>query len=93
MKLIIKGEVDLPVLGEAMLKTLKAVSYDPDRFVINGATLYFNFYDRETGDRVTLKSNGHPVEEVFFQTPIEKERKRQADRARAKKSKRLKVGA
>ncbi len=92
MKLTIKGEVDLPVLGEAMTKTLNAVSFDPERFAIRGATLYFNFYDRETGNVVAFEKDGIPIEETLFETPVEKERRRQVAITRKRKTKRIKVG-
>lgn len=91
MKLTIKGEVDLPVLGEAMTRALNVVSYDPERFAIKGATLYFNFYDRETGEVVVFEKNGSPIEDLLYQTPVEIERQRQTAIARKRKTKRMKV--
>jgi hypothetical protein len=91
MKLVIQGDVDLPVIGEAVTKALDAVSYDPERFLIRGATLYFNFYDRKTGDLVAFEKDGEAIENLVFQTPVEKERKRQLAIARKSKTKRIGV--
>lgn len=93
MKLTIKGDVTLPVLGEAMTRTLEAISFDPERFTIRGATLYFNFYDRQTGELVAFEKDGRPMEDLLYQTPEEKERKRQSEVARKRKAKRISVQA
>lgn len=90
MKLTIKGEVNLPVLGEAMTKALNLVAFDQDRFAIRGATVFFNFYDRETGEMVEFQKDGEPIDNVLFQTPVETERQRQMARTRKSKTKRLK---
>lgn len=92
MKLTIKGDVNLPVLGEAVTKAWRLAGYDPERFVIRGATVYMNFYDRETGDQVAFTTeDGDAIENVLYQTPQEIERQRQMALARKSKTKRLKA--
>jgi hypothetical protein len=91
MKLTIKGEVNLPVLGEAMTRALEYVQFDPKRLSIRGATLYFNFYSRETGEMVTIVQDGKEVDSLAWETPVEKERKRQQALSRQKKGKAKRV--
>ena len=50
MKIEFRGELTLPELGLAMTKTKRPIGFDPETQVIQGCTVYFNVYDRSTGD-------------------------------------------
>jgi len=67
MKLKIKGDITLPVLGKAMDKALAKLDFDPETQVVKGATIYFNVYDIESGQMIEYE-----VDEIIFETPTAK---------------------
>lgn len=78
MKLKISGEITLPVLGEGFYRAIKYANVDNEKHVVRGATIYFNIYDRETGQLIVPKhENGIEIDEVHWLTAEEKEKKRQ----------------
>lgn len=82
MKLKIKGEVTLPVLGEAFSDMLQHIEFDKDRFFINGATVYFNLYDNETGKMLEVIRDGKILDLVEWATPVVQAKEQLAARRR-----------
>lgn len=92
MKLKIQGEVSLPVIGEAVVATLRQIEFDPELHCIRGASLYFNVYDRKTGELLDPEINGAVVDEVVWKTLEEREKERQRSLAKKRKKKSVIVG-
>lgn len=66
MKLKIKGDITLPVLGKAMDKALAQLDFDPKTQVVKGATIYFNVYDAESDEVIEYE-----VDAMVYETPVE----------------------
>lgn len=77
MKIKFRGELTLPELGLAMTKAQRLIGFDPETQVIRGCTVYFNVYDRSTGDPLAFTLDGSDLEEIHYATPLEVERDRQ----------------
>jgi hypothetical protein len=75
MKVKIKGLVSIPEIGKAMTFALDALRFNNETQEIRGATMYFNVYDKETGDVLQfVNSSDKVIEGVTWLTDEEKEK-------------------
>lgn len=63
------------------------IGMDNEQLEIRGATIFFNAYDRATGEQVEFIKDGEVIDQALFETPMEKEKKRQQALKRQQKRK------
>lgn len=73
MKLKILGNITLPAIEKSMTAVFNKLGYDPEKQYIRGATIYFNVYDRETGNKIVFTNGVKVVDSLEWASPEEKQ--------------------
>lgn len=77
MQVKIRGEITQETIMEAFSKTCELLGLNQDEnnnLTIRGASIYFNLYDKETGQMVQMCKDGVPIEKLEYGgKPVKKE--------------------